>query len=41
MRITAEEAYNHPWIQRQRRKEEHDIVISVDVIKNMNSYIDT
>lgn len=41
MRFTAEEAFNHPWIQRQRRKEESEVSISIDVIKNMSSYIES
>lgn len=39
MRYTAEEAFNHPWIQRQRRKEEAEIVISPEVIENMKEYM--
>lgn len=41
MRFTADEAFNHIWIQRQRRKEEQDIIINTDVIKNMRHYIDS
>lgn len=41
MRYTSEEAFNHPWIQKQRRKEDNDIVISADVIKNMRNYMDS
>lgn len=41
MRYTAEEAFNHPWIQRQRKKEEEELTIPVDVIKNMSSYIES
>ncbi len=41
MRFTAEEAFNHTWIQRQRRKEESEVTISIDVIKNMSSYIES
>ena len=41
MRFTSEEAFNHPWIQRQREKEEQELIIPVDVIKNMTSYIDS
>jgi hypothetical protein len=32
MRYTAEEAFNHPWIQKQRKKEEEELIIPVDVI---------
>ncbi len=41
VRFSAEEAFNHPWIQRQRDKEEQEHVIPVDVIKNMSTYIDS
>ena len=41
MRYSAEEAFNHPWIQRQRAKEEQELIIPVDVIKNMSTYIDS
>jgi len=41
MRFTAEEAFNHRWIQRQRRKEEQEVTISVDVLKNMSNYIES
>lgn len=41
MRFTAQEAFNHPWIQRQRKKEEQETTISVDVIKNMSNYIES
>lgn len=40
MRFTAEEAFNHPWIQRQRKKEEEELTIPIDVIKNMSNYIE-
>ena len=40
MRFTAEEAFQHPWIQRQRNKEEQELIIPIYVIKNMSSYID-
>ena len=41
MRFTAEEAFQHPWIQRQRNKEEQELIIPIDVIKNMSSYIES
>jgi len=41
MRYTSEEAFNHPWIQRQRRKEEAEMIIPADVISNMSSYIES
>lgn len=41
MRFTSEEAFNHPWISRQRKKEEEETIISVDVIKNMSNYIES
>jgi hypothetical protein len=41
MRFTSEEAFNHKWIQRQRLKDDQDVVLPVDMIKNMSSYIDS
>lgn len=41
MRLTSEEAYNHVWIQQQRKKDAATVDISAEVIKNMTSYIDT
>lgn len=41
MRLTAEEAYNHPWLQQQRDKEFNDVQISMDVFTNMQSYMDS
>ena len=41
MRLTAEEAYNHEWIQSQVTKDNANVNISSDVISNMQSYIDT
>jgi hypothetical protein len=41
VRYTSEEAFNHPWIQRQRKKEEEELTIPVDVIKNMSNYIES
>ena len=41
MRFTSEEAFNHPWIQKQKRKEDDEIVINPDVIANMRLYIDS
>jgi hypothetical protein len=41
MRFTAEEAFNHPWIQRQRKKEESEIVIDTNVLSNMKNYMET
>lgn len=38
-RLTAEEAYNHPWIQQQREKEFADVEISKDVFSNMENYM--
>lgn len=38
MRYTAEEAFNHPWIQKQRAKEDKEVVISLDVIANLQNY---
>ena len=41
MRLTAEEAYNHPWIQQQRDKEFKDVEINKDVFTNMESYMNS
>lgn len=41
MRFTSEEAFNHPWIQRQKRKEDDEIEINPEVIANMRNYIDS
>jgi calcium-dependent protein kinase len=41
LRLTSEEAYNHPWIQQQRKKENENVTISGDVIQNMTSYMET
>lgn len=41
MRFTAEEAYNHEWIQSQVTKDNANVNISADVITNMQSYMDT
>ena len=35
MRLTADEAYNHPWIQQQREREFGDVEISPDVFTNI------
>lgn len=39
MRLTAEEAYNHPWINLQKSKEFKNVQINKDVFSNMESYI--
>ena len=41
MRFTAEEAFNHKWIQKQRAKDEQDTALSADILKNMSSYIES
>ena len=41
MRLTAFEAFNHPWIQKQKVREEKDIEIGIDVVKNMKNYMDS
>ena len=41
MRFTSEEAFNHPWIKRQKQKEDAEIMISTDVLKNMRNYMDS
>lgn len=41
MRFTSEEAFNHPWIQRQKQKEDAEITIDPAVIANMRNYIET
>ena len=40
-RLTAEEAYNHKWVQEQRDKEFGNINISADVFTNMQQYMDS
>lgn len=40
MRLTAQEAYDHTWIQQQRQKEFGGVKISKDVFSNMQSYMD-
>ena len=40
-RLTAEEAYNHPWLAQQREKEFGNVAISMDVFTNMQSYMDS
>lgn len=40
MRLTAQEAYDHPWIQQQRQKEFGGVKINKDVFSNMQSYMD-
>jgi len=39
-RLTAEEAYNHPWLAEQREREFGNVAISMDVFTNMQSYIE-
>lgn len=41
MRFTSEEAFNHPWIQRQRTRDDSQAIISGDVLTNMRGYIET
>jgi calcium-dependent protein kinase len=41
LRFTSEEAFNHPWIQMQKRKEDSEIVINPDVIMNMRNYMES
>lgn len=38
-RLTAEEAYAHPWISQQRDKEFANVEISQEVFTNMTSYM--
>jgi len=40
-RLTAEEAYNHPWLATQREKEFKNVEISMDVFTNMQNYMDS
>lgn len=40
-RLTAEEAYNHPWLANQREKEFKNVEISMDVFTNMQNYMDS
>lgn len=39
MRITAEEAYNHPWVNLQKSKEFKNVTIGKEVFSNMENYI--
>jgi calcium-dependent protein kinase len=41
VRLTAKEAFSHPWITRQRRKEDKEIIIGNEVLVNMKSYMDS
>ena len=41
MRFTSEEAFNHAWVQQQRKKEENLYKISKEVIENMQNYMDS
>ena len=41
MRLTAEEAYNHPWLREQRESEFENVQISADVFNNIQSYMDS
>ena len=40
-RLTAEDAYNHPWISQQKDKEFEGVEISQDVFTNMTSYMNS
>lgn len=40
-RLTAEEAFNHPWIQQQKDLEEHSLKISSEVFDNMMDYMES
>ena len=41
MRLTAEEAYNHPWIQQQKNKENKNVEVNSDVFTNMETYMNS
>jgi len=41
VRLTAEEAYNHPWIQQQKDKEFADVEVNADVFSNMETYMNS
>lgn len=41
MRLTSEEAYNHPWIQRQKNKEFGEIHVDKQVFSNMENYMNS
>lgn len=41
IRLTAQEAFNHPWIQRQRKRLENEVQIGLEVVKNMQNYMET
>ena len=40
-RLTAEEAYNHPWLAEQRQREFADVEIPRDVFSNMQTYMES
>jgi len=41
VRLTAEEAYNHPWIQQQKDKEFADVEVNASVFSNMETYMNS
>lgn len=41
MRITAEEAYSHPWVNLQKSKEFKNVNIGKEVFYNMENYINS
>lgn len=38
-RLTAEEAFNHPWIQQERKNEQDLIELNPALVSNMEQYI--
>jgi len=39
MRLTAQEAFEHPWIQNERDKENNLIELNPQMISNMEQYM--
>ena len=39
VRLTAQEAFDHPWIQSERDKENNLVELNPSMIQNMESYI--
>ena len=41
MRLTAQEAFDHPWIQSERDKENNLIELNPQMISNLENYMHT
>ena len=40
MRLTSQEAFDHPWIQLERDKENNLVELNPEMIGNIQSYMD-